>query len=77
MGPFIHLKLVLNLAPTSENLNQNLYVWDLNIRIFFFLSKLLFGSNANPKFKTIGLNSWALVGQKDVDSNSGSTEEVI
>lgn len=31
----------------------------------------------NLGFRTIGLESWALVGQTDLDSKSGFTEEVI
>lgn len=47
-----------------------------NISNFFF-QNFLFGSIVNLGFRTIGLESWALVGQTDLDSKSGFTEEVI
>ena len=37
----IRLKLVPNLAPTSDGINENLYVRGLDIRIFLFIAPCL------------------------------------
>lgn len=66
--------IVLNLALTLDRINQNLDIWIPNK--FFFFQNSVFGSKVNQRLEIIGLKSWTLADETDLDSNSGSTEEV-
>lgn len=66
--------IVLNLALTSDRINQNLDIWVPNK--FFFFRNSVFGSKVNQGLGIIALKSWTLADETGLDSNPGSTEEV-